>query len=183
MRALRRTLPLVALLLVAFSIPAIAQEEGRTNNRNGLWGGLGLGYGILGLLDCPSGFTCDTEGGLSGNARIGFTPSQSFRVALGSNSWVDTGEGRSSNIGLLSAQGLYYPGAKNFFLLGGAGLALATCSGCSTETGAGIVLGLGYDIPLNQSGSLALTPYVNWVPTTLEFNPYILQFGLGLTFN
>jgi hypothetical protein len=183
MRALRRTLPLVALLLLACSIPAFAQEEGRSNNRNGLWGGLGLGYGILGLLDCPSGFNCDTEGGLSGNARIGFTPSQSFRVALGSNSWVDTGEGSSSNIGLLSAQGLYYPGEKDFFLLGGAGLALATCTNCDTETGAGFVVGAGYDFPINSSGSLALTPYVNWVVTTLEYTPYVLQFGLGLTFN
>ncbi len=183
MRAPRLTLPLVALLLVALASPSYAQEESRGNVRNGLWGGLGLGYGILGVLDCPSGFSCDTEGGLSGNARIGFTPSPSFRVALGSNSWVDTGEGRSGTIGLYSAQGLFYPGAKDFFLLGGAGLALGTCDGCDTETGAGFVLGLGYDISINRSGSLALTPFVNWVVTTLELNPYVLQFGLGLTFN
>lgn len=183
MRALRLTLSLGALFLVAFSSPASAQEESRGNNRNGLWGGLGLGYGILGVLDCPSSFGCDTDGGLSGNARIGFTPSPSFRVALGSNSWVNTGDGNSSMLGVYSAQGLFYPGAKDLFLLGGAGLALATCDGCDTETGGGFVLGLGYDIPINRSGSLALTPYANWVVTTLDFNPYVLQFGLGLTFN
>jgi len=42
---------------------------------------------------------------------------------------------------------------------------------------------LGYDLTLNRSGSLALTPYFNWWSSTIESNPYVLEFGLGLTFN
>ncbi len=182
MRTLLRSASVAAVLLVAVSSFASAQESARTNNRNGLFGGIGLGYGILGVLDCPYS-DCDTEGGFSGNARIGGTLSPSTRIAVGSNGWVKNRNGRSYIFSLYSGQVLYYPGANNVFLLGGAGLALATCDGCDAETGAGFVLGGGYDIPINKSGSLALTPYLNWIVTTMEANPYILQFGLGLTFN
>ena len=181
MRALMRSVLIVSVCLSAVTTSAAAQD-GKANNRNGLWGGIGFGYGMLGILDCPGG-GCDTEGGLSGNARIGFTPSPSFRVAIGTNGWYKDVEGTGFSTGLISAQGLYYPGANDFFILGGIGLATANCSGCDLKTGAGAVLGVGYDFPLNKSGSLALTPYANWVVSTLEANPYILQFGLGLTFN
>jgi hypothetical protein len=179
MRTLYRCLAIAAACTLMISGTLVAQEGGKENNRGGLWGGIGLGYGILGVLDCP-GSSCDTEGGFSGNARIGFTPSRSLRLALGSNGWTKSDDG---TLGLYSLQALFYPGGNDFFLLGGGGLALASCSGCDTETGGGFVLGAGYDFPINSSGSLALTPFVNWVVTTLDFNPYILQFGLGLTFN
>ena len=122
-------------------------------------------------------------GGLSGNAHIGFTPSNSIRLAIGSNAWTKSEDGFNPDLGVYSAQVYFYPGEKDFFLLGGAGLALAGCSGCDTETGGGFLIGAGYDFPINSSGSLALTPYVNWIVTTLEYTPYLLQFGLGLTFN
>jgi hypothetical protein len=66
---------------------------------------------------------------------------------------------------------------------GNPGFALLDCDGCDGESGAGFVIGAGYDLPINRSGSLALTPFVNWIVTTIESNPYFLQFGLGLTFN
>jgi hypothetical protein len=181
MRALIRSLSIACVCLFAVTTSATAQD-GKANNRNGLWGGIGLGYGMLGVLSCP-GSSCDTEGGLSGNARIGFTPSPSFRVAIGTNGWYKDKGGIAFSSGLISAQGLYYPGANDFFILGGLGLATTSCSGCDVDTGAGAVIGVGYDIPLNNSGSLALTPYANWVVSTIEYNPYILQLGLGLTFN
>lgn len=179
MRTSRRSLWLGALCLFAFAATAQAQE-GRANQRAGLWGGFGLGYGLLGFLDCDG---CDTEGGLSGNARIGGTLSPSLRIAAGTNAWYKEVDGFGVQLGLLTGQVLFYPGAKDFFLLGGAGLAVFDCDGCDAETGAGFVIGAGYDLPINRSGSLALTPFVNWAVTTIEANPYFLQFGLGLTFN
>jgi hypothetical protein len=181
MRALIRSLSIVSVCLLAVTT-SVAAQDGKANNRNGLWGGIGLGYGMLGVLSCP-GSDCDTEGGFSGNARIGFTPSPSFRVAIGTNGWYKSIEGYGFSSGLLSVQGLYYPGANDFFILGGVGLATTDCSVCTMKTGAGAVIGGGYDIPLNESGSLALTPYANWIVSTIDNNPYILQLGLGLTFN
>jgi len=103
---------------------------------------------------------------------------------VGNNTWVKNVNSRTYYIGVLSGQVLYYPGAKDFFMLGGAGLAYDTCTGCTMQAGAGFVIGGGYDIPINKSGSLALTPYVNWIVTTIESSvPCVLQFGLGLTFN
>ena len=174
-----RGLLLGALCALAVSTTAQAQE-GRANQRTGLWGGIGLGYGVLGFLDCDG---CDSEGGFSGNARIGGTLSPSLRIAAGTNGWYKDVEGVAVQAGLLSGQVLYYPGAKDFFLLGGAGFAILDCDGCDGENGAGFVIGAGYDIPINRSGSLALTPFLNWIVTTIEATPHFIQFGLGLTFN
>ncbi len=181
MRTLIRTASLAAVCLFALA-PSASAQDGKANDRAGLWGGVGFGYGMLGVLDCPFS-DCETEGGFSGTAQIGLTISRSFRVAAGVNGWGKNIEGRSFTSNLFSVQGLYFPGANDFFLLGGAGLATLGCDGCDTETGAGLVIGAGYDFPINKSGSLALTPFVNWVVTTMESNPHFLQAGLGLTFN
>lgn len=182
MRSLLKSASLAAVLLVTVTAVATAQETTSGNNRTGLFGGIGLGYGILGVLDCPFG-DCDTEGALSGSSRIGGTVSRSLRVAVGSNTWVKSVNSTNFYIGVLSGQVLYYPGAKDFFVLGGAGLAYDTCSGCDFDAGAGFVIGGGYDLSINKSGSLALTPYLNWIVMTMDSTPYVLQFGLGLTFN
>jgi len=105
------------------------------------------------------------------------------RLAAGTNGWYKDVEGVAVQAGLLSGQVLHYPGAKDSFLLGGAGFAILNCDGWDGESGAGFVIGAGYDIPINRSGSLALTPFVNWILTTIEANPHFIQFGLGLTFN
>lgn len=180
MRTLKRCLTLAAACTLTLASAVAAQDGGKMNNRTGLWGGFGFGYGILGALDCNG---CGTEGALSGNARIGFTLSPEVRLAVGTNGWYKDVDGVGFTAGLLSAQVLWYPGGQNVFLLGGAGYFSADCDYCSGNSGLGFVIGTGYDIPINDSGSLALTPYINWIPTTAENNPYILQAGLGLTFN
>jgi hypothetical protein len=104
------------------------------------------------------------------------------------NGWVgsagdwDSSELHVDSNGLLSAQAQFYPGAKDFFLLAGAGLANHAV-GVGTWSGFGWIVGLGYDLTLNRSGSLALSPYFNWWSSTIESNPYVLDFGLALTFN
>ncbi|MCL7936721.1 MAG: hypothetical protein M8844_01070 [marine benthic group bacterium] len=182
MRTLFRCLAIAVACTLTISGTLAAQDGGKANNRGGLWGGIGLGYGIVGVLDCPGG-GCETEGGFSGNARIGLTASPSLRFAVGTNGWYKDVEGIGFSAGLLSLQAMFYPGSGDFFLLAGGGLASIDCEICDADTGAGFLIGGGYDFPINDSGSLALTPYANWIVTTIDSNPYILQFGLGLTFN
>jgi len=183
---------LAALVCLSLSSTQLMGQESRENNRVGFWGGFGLGAGLLGCLQ--SGCSHD-EWGFSGNGRLGGTLSPSLRLAGGTNGFykkLDTGDVYDANftVGVVSFQALWYPNEGDFFLLGGVGFAWAetsaSYSGISvsdSETGAGFVIGLGYDLPLNRSGSLALTPFANWVITTIDPTFDFLQFGLGLTFN
>lgn len=190
MSALIRRIGLSSVLLLVIVGSAEAQEA-QPFKRGGLWGSFGFGYGSLGGSPTPEGSFRSYDGswgGLSGSAKIGFTASPSLRFALGMNGWVgsvgdwDNGGLDIDSNGLLSAQALFYPGAKDFFLLAGAGYANHAV-GVGTWTGFGWIAGLGYDLTLNRSGSLALTPYFNWWSSTIESNPYVLDFGLALTFN
>ena len=185
---------LAAAACLVLSSTQLAGQEARENNRVGFWGGFGLGAGLLGCLE--SGCSHD-EWGFSGNGRLGGTLSPSLRLAGGTNGYykqIDIGDEVAADadftVGVVSFQALWYPKAGDFFLVGGVGFAWVETSVSSgsvsvsdSETGAGFVLGLGYDLPLNKSGSLALTPFANWVITTIDPTFDFLQFGLGLTFN
>lgn len=185
---------LATLLCLSLSSAQLMGQESRENNRVGFWGGFGLGAGVLGCLE--SGCSHD-EWGFSGNGRLGGTLSPSLRLAGGTNGYfkqLDVTDQVNADadftLGVVSAQALWYPSAGDFFLLGGIGFAWAETSISSgsisvsdSETGAGFVLGFGYDLVLNRSGSLALTPFANWVITTIDPTLDFIQFGLGLTFN
>jgi hypothetical protein len=153
------------------------------NKRAGLWGGVGLGAGLLGCLEAG----CSHEDwGLSGNARIGGTVSPSVRLGVGTNGYYKEEDGVTLQGGTVMFQTILYPNEGDFFLVLGAGFAAfeAEVFGFSdTETGAGFLGGIGLDLSLNRSGSLALTPFANWVVTTVGRTIDFFQFGLGLTFN
>ena len=176
MRTMERGLVLGILGVFVLAVTAAAQED-RGNDRTGMWGTIGVGYG---LLDCSG---CESEGGFAGVGRIGGTLSQEVRVGYGLNGWYKSIEGTGAWIGLASGQVSWYPGGRDLFVMGGLGIAWADCEGCDAELGAGAVIGVGYDLPLGGSGSLALTPFAQWVFTSLEDSPNILQFGMGITFN
>jgi len=173
----------LAALCLVLSTTDVTGQEARANNRVGLWGGFGLGAGLLGCLE--SGCSHD-EWGFSGNAKLGGTLSPMLRLAGGTNGYFKTINGTDFTFGVVSLQVLVYPSDGDFFLVGGAGLAYARASRSGesdSETGAGFLVGFGYDIPLSRSGNLALTPFANWVITTIEPTWDFVQFGLGLTFN
>lgn len=160
-----------------------AQPRSTGNNRVGLWGGFGVGAGNLGCLE--SGCS-DRIWGISGNARLGGTPSQSVRLAGGTNSFWRYEDGDTFTLGAVTFQILVFPGGKDFFFIFGGGFAYAWESYedfTYTETGAGFLIGLGYDAPVSKSGNLAITPFVNWLPTTVSASFDFLQFGIGLTIN
>jgi len=176
-------IPLVALLLAT---PLSAQES-MGNRRAGFWGGFGFGAGLLGCLE--EGCSHD-EWGFSGYGRLGGTISPSLRLAGGTNGFYKQINDVDFQMGALTFQALWYPSGNDFYVVGGAGLAFAEVSASSggfsvsdSETGAGFVVGVGYDFSINKSGSLALTPFANWIITTIDPTFDFLQFGLGLTFN
>lgn len=179
MRGITRAVPLALACLLTLTVFADAQTASR-NERVGLWGALGVGGGALDAFDCDG---CDSEFGFSGASHIGGTLNPSVRLAVGTNNWYKSIEGTGFWASVISGKVFFYPGAKDFFVTGGIGLEVLTCDGCDTRTGVGFVAGAGYDFPINRTGSLALTPFANWVVMTSENTPYFIQFGLGLTFN
>lgn len=162
--------------------PAVRSQRGG-NNRVGLWGGFGFGVGNVGCLESA----CSNRlWGLSGNARLGGTPSPSVRLAGGTNGFVRWKDGDTFSGGAVTFQVLVFPGAGDFFLIFGGGFAYfveTTGSFSVTETGAGFLIGLGYDASVSKSGNLAITPFINWVPTTVSATIDFVQVGLGLTIN
>lgn len=178
---------LAAILLFSLSATLLPAQEVEGNNRVGLWGGFGFGAGLLGCLesDCSH-----DEWSFSGRGQLGGTLSPSLRLAGGTNGYYKEVDGVDFTVGAVTFQVQWYPSEGDFFVLGGAGLAWAEASASfegftvsETETGAAFVAGLGYDLSINKSGSLALTPFFNWVVTTIDPTIDFLQFGLGLTFN
>jgi hypothetical protein len=164
--------------------PMQASSERKTrNNRGGLWGGFGFGGGNLGCL--ASGCS-DRTWGFSGNGRLGGTPSQYVRLAGGTNGFWREEDGVTLQGGTVTFQVLWFPSARDFFLIFGAGYAgfQAEAFGFSqTEHGAGFLIGLGYDAPISKSGNIAITPFLNWLPTTVGNTIDFFQVGVGLTFN
>lgn len=167
----------VAALLASTSVHA----QGRPQTREGFFISFGLGYGSLGCEDCA-----DRVSGGSGYLALGGTLSQ--KVTLGGEV---TGWGKSENdvtltFGTVGPVIRFYPSATGgFFLKGGVGLAtleldLGQFSG--TATGAGLVLGLGYDGRVGRNFSL--TPFFDLVSGTFDGGTVnSVHFGLGFSFH
>ena len=183
-RKTRTVLILIAGALASTASLAAQEADSPHNDRRGLWGGFGFGGAWAGCLASD----CDTlaEFGFSGNARLGGTPSQSFRVAAGTFGYYKQVDNVTLQGGVLSGQLMFYPSEGDFFLLFGGGVAVFEVSIGDIsvdETSGAAHFGVGYDLPLSRKGTLALTPYANWVITGLEGTVHMLQFGLGLTWN
>jgi hypothetical protein len=150
--------------------------------REGFWFNLGLGYGGLGCKDCNG-----TTGGLTGGLVIGGTLSPRFLLGLGMTGWTKSESGATLTVGTLDARLRFYPSATGgFFLTGGIGVgsigADVSGLGSASETGVGLVLGLGMDI--NMGNRVSLTPFWNgFAVQTSNNDANVGQLGLGLTFH
>ncbi len=126
--------------------------------RDGFWFSGGLGYGSLGCANCGS-----RESGLSGGLSLGGTISPRLLLGVGSEAWTKSEQGVTLTVGTVDARVRFYPSATGgFFLTGGVGVGSITGSfggSSSTETGVGMILGLGYDVRIASNASL--TPYWN----------------------
>ncbi len=168
---------LVGLALTLGAAPAYGQYK---QVRKGFWFNGGLGYGSLGCSNC-SGRT----GGLSGGLSLGGTVSPRFLLGVGTSGWTKSESGATLSVGTLDLRFRYYPTVQSgFFLTGGLGVGTVSASvfglGSSSETGAGLLLGLGYDARVGPM--VSLTPYFNVVAVkTANTDANFLQLGLSVT--
>ena len=168
------------LLAVAAFTATVAGTAQAQNARDGFWFSGGLGYGTLGCNDC-SGRT----GSISGNLSLGGTISQRFLLGVGASGWTKSEQGATLSVGLLDARVRFYPQTHGgFFLTGGLGLGSVTGEiagfGSNTETGLGMLLGMGWDIRMAKN--VSMTPFWNgYAMQNNNTDANVGQVGLAIT--
>ena len=173
----RSVLGLTFAALLASGSSADAQHA---QVRQGFWFNAGLGVGSLGCDDCN-----DRVNALSGNLAIGGTISPRFLLGAGTTGWTKSESGSTLTVGTFDARVRFYPSvAGGFFLTGGLGVGTINVSvsgfGSESETGAGALLGLGYDLRLGSN--VSLTPYWNgFAVRSSNVNANVGQIGIGIT--
>jgi hypothetical protein len=169
----------VAMLAMASVAPASAFAQG-THLRQGFWFNGGFGLGTLGCQDCD-GRTNSYSGGLA----IGGTLNQHWLLGFGTNGWTKSEDGTTLTVGTFTALARFYPSATgSFFLLGGVGVGTVNAElsglGSDTETGAGALLGVGYDIHVGSAASI--TPFWNgFAVNNSAVDANVGQLGVGVT--
>jgi hypothetical protein len=174
-----RLLAACALLLSAAGT-AQAQDEPL---RQGFWIGGGLGYGSMGL-SCDFCDGLGREGGLSAHFKLGGTLRPNILLGVESNGWTKSENGATVTMGNLSGAAYFYPvTTAGFFVKGGAGYSvLRGDDGFSTdsESGFGLLAGLGYDIRVGRN--LSITPVANWFRGGFDgASTNVIEVGLGVT--
>jgi hypothetical protein len=148
--------------------------------RRGFWFSGGLGYGSLGCDGCD-----DRVGGLSGGIQLGGSVSQKVLLGGGTAGFTRSEGGVTETVATAVALIRFYPSATGgFFLLGGLGFGAIEVDvsgfGSASETGAGALLGLGYDIRVGEK--VSLTPFWNgFAASTTNADANVGQLGLSVT--
>lgn len=156
------------------------QQGPRPQTREGFWFNAGLGFGSAGCQTCFG-----REGGASGGLSLGGTISDKVLLGVGTTGWYKSVDGVTVNVGTLDARVRFYPSTRSGFSLTG-GLGLGTVSlgvagfGSESETGVGLMFGLGWDIRVGRN--VSLTPFYNgFAVRTSNADAYVDQIGLGIT--
>ena len=105
-------------------------------------------------------------------------------LGVGTTAWYRSKDGVRTGAGTFDARARYYPLAlSGFFVNGGVGLGAVSFSTegvAATETGLGMMLGLGWDIRMGDKFSL--TPFLNVAGIrTSVVDVNFGQIGLGFT--
>lgn len=174
-----RLLPRFAMVLALLALLAPAAEAQRPQTREGFWFSVGVGGGSLGCEDCE-----DRETGGAGTIALGGTLSRTVLLGGSLNGWTKSEDGATLTVGLVAAEARFYPRASGgFFLKAGAGVGSADLEVGSvtiSETGAGALVGLGYDIRVGER--ISITPWLQWFG--VDYDPgraNVSQLGLALT--
>jgi hypothetical protein len=173
---------LVQCLAVVGSLVVGAASANAQNAqiRDGFWFSGGLGFGTLGCDNCGG-----RTNGLAGGISLGCTITPRFLLGVGSEAWARSEQGATLTVGTLDARVRFYPSTTGgFFLTGGLGLGSVTGSisglGSSTETGMGMLFGLGYDMRVAKNTSI--TPYWNgFAMRNSNVDANVGQLGLAIT--
>lgn len=165
------------------SVPQPTDQASPARNphaREGFWFNGGLGFGSLGCGTCT-----ERAGGASGGLSLGGTLSDRVLLGVGTTGWYRSEEGVTLSVGTVDARLRFYPNVRSgFFLTGGVGLGSISAGvaglGTETETGLGVMLGLGWDIRV--SPNVSLTPFWNGSAVrTRNADANFGQIGLGVT--
>jgi hypothetical protein len=167
--------------VAAIAVGAASAHAQNAQTRDGFWFSGGLGYGSLGCDNCAGSRT----GGLSGGLSLGGTITPRFLLGVGTDGWSKSEQGATVTVGTLDARVRFYPSTTGgFFLTGGLGVGTITGgvagSWSASETGLGMVFGLGYDIRVARNTSL--TPYWNgFAMKSSNADANVGQMGLAIT--
>ena len=122
---------------------------------------------------------------MSGGLVFGGTLSPRLLIGVGTTGWTKSEGGGSLTVGTLDARFRFYPSVNGgFYLTGGVGLGSISASvqgfGSSTETGLGVVLGLGYDFRVGTN--MSLTPFWHgYAVSAGGGDANVGQLGLSIT--
>jgi Outer membrane protein beta-barrel domain len=175
---------LAVVAIAAATVAGNAQAQSRGANasgRDGFWISGGLGYGSLGCDGCGS-----REGGVSGGLALGATITPRFLLGVGTSGWTKSEQGARLTVDEVDARVRFYPARNgNFFVTGGIGYGelRASAGGISaTDTGAGAIVGIGYDYRVARN--MSVSPYWNWYAMKNSDNDAnVGQVGLALTWH
>jgi hypothetical protein len=154
------------------SVPVPAQA---THTRQGAWFNVGLGYGSFGCENCPG-----RADALSGGLSVGGTINQKLLLGVGTSGFYKSESGQWFSVSTLDARLRFYPMlASGFFVTGGMGLG-SLRTAYDTDMGVGVILGLGWDIPVGSR--VSLTPFWHgFAMRSSLVDANVGQLGLGVT--
>lgn len=175
-----RTTGFCALLTAVLATSAFAQQA---QTRDGFWVGGGMGYGSLGM-SCEGCGDIDRTGGLSGYAKLGGTLRPNILLGVEMNGWTKSELGGRVTMGNMSGAAYWYPmPTQGLFIKAGAGYAVLTAddgTGSASDTGFGLLGGVGYDLRVGRN--LSITPVANYFRGGFDGgSANVLQFGVGVT--
>jgi hypothetical protein len=170
-----RAIGFTAFLAVLLASSASAQQA---QTRQGFWIGGGLGYGSLG---CEG---CDRVGAPSGYLKLGGTLRQNILLGVETNGWTKSEQGVRLTMGNVSGAVYWYPMATTgLFVKAGAGYSVLAASSdiaSDSESGFGLLGGVGYDVRVGRN--LSITPVANWFRGNFSGgSANVLQIGMGVT--
>lgn len=176
----RSVLTVFALVSLMVSTAPLPAQHEQVREGQGLWFNGGLGYGSLGCDLCT-----DREGASSFQFGLGGTVSQKVMIGALSNVWLKNTGGTEISVSTLVAGIRFYPSkTSGFYLTGGLGIGTIEVDregpGSNTESGAGAVLGAGWDLRVGHSTSL--TPsFTLFGMDNGDADANVTQFGLSVT--
>lgn len=173
--ALMFGLVFIAAPVAAQTGPASATDSTPPSHRQGFWFNVGLGYGSLGCDDCG-----DRLNGVSGGLSLGGTITDRLLLGVGTTGWTKSEGGSTLTVGTVDARVRFYPSrTSGFFLNGGIGFGGISLDHVS-ETGIGLMLGVGWDIKVGSN--VSITPFYNgFAVRNADANANVGQIGIGVT--